>query len=496
MFERYLRFVRAVSTDTVGKIGVVLTTSSFFILIILEVARLLGFITNAYVGLVTYMVFPALFVIGLLIIPLGWRRLKKKTGISGKELLEKQLADEDVKGGFLGSKIVRTLALLTLLNIAFFGLMSARTLTFMDQPNFCGTACHTVMNPEWVTYQQSPHARVKCVECHVGEGAQAVIDSKLNGLWQIISVTFDLYEKPIPTPVHQLRPARETCEKCHWPSKHYGRRLQTMVTHDFDKESTPEFTTLILKVDATREPAKAGIHWHIADENEVRYTSVNDEREEIIWTDVMLPDGSRRRYNNIDLEYEQDADLDIRTMDCVDCHNRATHIYEDPERAVDERIRAGEISRKLPYIKREALEALTIDYPDTASAIRGMESHLTNFYQRNYPEVLSKQADDLESAIESLRGCYRRNIHPEMNITWGAYESHIGHEGDGGCFRCHNPAMEDDEGNTIDYDCTLCHSILAEESEEPFDYLAPADTTDPAYEMHQYLKTEFLRSFE
>jgi len=492
MFNRYLRFIRAVSTDGVGKVGVVLTTSSFFVLIILELARVVGIITNAYVGLVTYMVFPLLFIVGLLLIPLGWRRLKKKTGLSGKELL----AEEDLKVGFLGSKIVRTIVLLTVINAVFLGLISARTLSFMDKPNFCGTACHTVMNPEWVTYQQSPHARVKCVECHVGEGTDALLDSKLNGIWQIISVTFNLYEKPIPTPVRQLRPARETCEKCHWPSKFYGRRLKTMVTHQFDEESTPEFTTLILKVDASREPSKSGIHWHIAEENEVRYTSVNDEREEIIWTDVLLPGGSRKRFTNSDLDYEEDTGLDIRTVDCVDCHNRATHIYEDPERVIDERMVSGQIVADLPYMKKQAYKALTVDYPDTASAMTGITNQITGFYQAEYPQIMTTQADAINQSIASLQACYRRNIHPDMNISWGAYESHIGHRGDGGCFRCHNPSMEDENGNSINFDCTLCHSILAEESDEPFQYLAPADSTDPSYEMHLYLKEEFLQSIK
>jgi hypothetical protein len=117
--------------------------------------------------------------------------------------------------------------MLTILNLAIFGAASARMLHFMDSAKFCGTACHSVMNPEWVTYQQSPHAHVQCVECHVGEGMGALIDSKINGMWQVISLNFNLYERPIPTPVHNLRPARETCEKCHWPDFFIGNRVKT-----------------------------------------------------------------------------------------------------------------------------------------------------------------------------------------------------------------------------------------------------------------------------
>ena len=219
MLKKYFDFIRRVSVDRFGKLGVILTTSSFVTLVILEIARLAGIITNTYAGLVTYMVFPVLFVLGLLLIPFGWYRLKKKTGKNTSELMQEKFDTEDTRGGFLGSKLIRTIGFFSAVNVLFLSAVSMQMLGFMDTPVFCGTACHSVMNPEWVTYQQSPHARVKCVDCHVGEGVDALIDSKLNGLWQIVSVTFDLLERPIPTPVHQLRPARETCEKCHWPEK-------------------------------------------------------------------------------------------------------------------------------------------------------------------------------------------------------------------------------------------------------------------------------------
>ncbi len=170
-------------------------------------------------------------------------------------------------------------------------------LHFMDSAEFCGTACHSVMNPEWTTYQASPHARVACVECHVGEGVGALVNSKLNGAWQMVSATFDLYERPIPTPVHQLRPARETCEKCHWPSKFYGSRLQTRIAYENDEASTPRYTTLNLKIDAGAA-GDTGVHWHISPGKEVRYASVDDEREEMIWVESLQPDGNVRRFVN------------------------------------------------------------------------------------------------------------------------------------------------------------------------------------------------------
>ncbi len=490
MFATYTRFIRGVSFNWYGKLGVTLTTSSFITLIILESARILGIITSSYAGLVTYMVFPALFVIGLILIPIGWLRYRKQAGRSPKELVDARFGEDSARAGFFGSRLFKIIGLLTLLNIVFLTSISARMLHFMDSPRFCGTACHSVMNPEWTTYQQSPHARVRCVDCHVGEGADALIDSKLNGLYQIVSVTFDLLERPIPTPVHQLRPARETCEKCHWPERFYGSRLRTYASYDLDEMSTPLYTTLNLKIDAGRQGSKAGIHWHVSEQTEVRYASVGDEREEIIWIEVIYSDGAVKRYANPGAA--QPDDSEARVMDCVDCHNRATHVYEDPERAVDDRMSRGMLDRTIPYLKREALHAVSNDYGNRPAGLMGITNHITGFYQRSLPETAQSRFAAIDSAAEVLQAIYNRNIHPEMNITWGTYPSQIGHRGKTGCFRCHNSKLVDEEGNAVSYDCVLCHSILADRHEVPFRFLLPADSTDPEFERHRYLRDEFI----
>ncbi len=474
----------------------VLTISSFVCLVILELARISGIITNAYIGLVTYLLFPALFVIGLILIPVGWHRVKKKTGKSARELIETRFDSNAVKSGFMGSRLGRTIVLLTIINLVFLISISMRMLHFMDEPEFCGTACHSVMNPEWVTYQQSPHSRVACVQCHVGEGERALIDSKLNGIWQMISVTFDLFERPIPTPVHQLRPARETCEKCHWPEKFYGTRLKTIAHYQNDSASTPLYTTLNLKVDAGSANSRAGIHWHVAKENEVRYSSVDDMREKILWVEVRRSDGSYHRYSSGDKFASENQVSSVRTMDCVDCHNRATHIYENPEQAIDYRIKRGVLDKSLPFLKREALHAITVGYPDKQAAMEGISNHLYGYYQRNHPELVMSKSILIDSAITVLQDIYNRNIHPEMNIGWGTYSSNIGHVGDGGCFSCHNSRMVDENGRAISSDCALCHSILANGHEEPFKFLQPADSADIDFQMHQYLQDEFLKSFD
>ncbi len=488
MLRWYVGFIRSVSVDRIGKAGVIITTSAFISFILFELTRVSGINNNAYAGLVSYLALPVIFVIGLILIAIAWWWELRRSRLSARELIDKQFDKEKTSAGFLGSGVVKTVGLLTLANVVFLTLAGSRMLTFMDEPHFCGTACHSVMHPEWITYQESPHARVACVECHVGEGVDALIDSKLNGMWQMISVTFNLYERPIPTPVHQLRPARETCEKCHWPSKFYGSRIDQLVHYGNDSTATPAFTTLSLKIDTGTTAGKGGIHWHIAEENEVRYTSVRDQRETIIWAEARQSDGSFKRFYNQRLSGSHEEELP-RVMDCVDCHNRATHIYERPEDAVDKRLVVGLLPEELPYIKREAVTALTIGYTDSAAAMEGIENQLYGFYRREFPNLLTGNTVLIDSAIEILRDVYRRNIHHRMNVTWNAYPSFIGHDG---CFRCHNQNLIGDDGSRIDHDCTLCHSIAAYDSEIPFQFLLAPDTADPSYFMHEYLRNEFF----
>ena len=494
MFARYLNFMRGVSTNLWGRLGVAFVNFSFVCIVVMELAMLIGLVTSSKTGLIYYMLFPALFVVGLLLILIGWRQFKKSSEMSAADLLVAQFGADNCKGDFQGSRLFRTVGILTIICVVFFSVISVRMLSFMDRAEFCGNACHSVMSPEWATYQQSPHARVACIECHVGEGTGALIDSKLNGLWQVVSVSLDLLERPIPTPVHQLRPARETCEKCHWPDRFYGKRLKTIARYKHDSSSTVQYTSLSLKVDAGTSEASSGIHWHIAEENEVRYASVDDERKKIIWAEVRRPDGSYHRYASTDEAVISKDASSIRTVDCVDCHNRATHIYELPNRAIDERIQKGILDRSLPFMKREALHAISSDYVSREAAMAGIANHMNGFYKRHYPDVARSRLRTIDSVVTVLQSIYNRNIHPAMNIEWGVYSSNIGHVGDGGCFRCHNSHMVDEAGETISFDCAMCHSILSNDNDDPFRYLRQADTASVDYLKHLYLQEEFMKS--
>ena len=492
------RFWRGLSTNLLGTAGVILTTTAFFLFILAEVLRLVGVMTNAYLGLITYLALPALFVLGLVLIPLGWWLYVRRSGKKTRELLTERFDPDLVQPRHTGSRVVRVILLLSLINVVFLIAGGARMLKFMDTPEFCGTACHSVMGPEWAVYQASPHARVRCVDCHVGTSAEAMIDAKLNGLWQMISVTFDLYERPIPTPVHGLRPARETCEKCHWPETFYGDRLKRFVHFDNDEKSTPIYTTLALKVGSGKGDRREEIHWHVASKNAVRYMAADEKRAKIRWVEAKQDDGSWRRYTNRALVEElrkrpAKKMPTVRTMDCVDCHNRATHIFEDPAEAVDKRVAAGEIPRALPYARRQALDALTGSYPKDKE-LEAIERNFRGFYKYDLPEVSQKQAKDIDQAVASLKAIYKRNIHPGMNVGWNVYADHIGHRRGTGCRRCHNPDMVTEDGEAVGHGCTICHSILAYESPKPLQYLEPNPKDPTEAEMGNYLRGEFLRS--
>ena len=495
--KRFQLFFRGVSTNWTGTVGVALTTSAFLLFVFFELLQLAGILTNSYIGLISYMALPALFILGLILVPIGWWQFHRATGRSTEELLSQRFPDDMTRAKRLGSSLVATISVLTVVNVLFLGIGGARMLHFMDTPKFCGTACHQIMEPEWVAYQNSPHAHVRCVDCHVGEGADALLNAKLNGLWQVISATFDLYERPVSTPVHQLRPASETCQKCHWPDKFYGDRIKTFSGFEMDEESTPHFSTLALKIGSGTGEHEGTIHWHVAEQNEVRYQAADEKRLVMEWVEVRRGD-TFHRYTNSAFNKAAlvnplpEGHAEARSMDCVDCHNRATHIYQGPEEAVDLALAAGTIDRSLPFAKKVGLSALTKGYIDRDAAWVGIDRAVRGFYLRDMERADLATSPLTDQMVKTLREIYNRNIFPFMNVGWNPYPTHIGHRDEGGCFRCHNKDMVDEEGVAIGYDCTLCHSILAMDSKMKFQYLLPLEKDDPDRQMHRYLQEEFL----
>ncbi len=458
------RFALELTRTPVGLAGAVLATVSAILILSLTAMGLLGFRGGPYLGIVAFVVLPAFFVAGLLLVPVGaWlaRRRERIALEHGEPLPAMPIID-------LNDARVRGLALavlgLTAVNVAILGLATYKAVQVMDSPGFCGS-CHSVMDPEFTTYQRSPHARVACVECHIGPGAPWFVKSKLSGAWQLVSVTFGLYARPIPVPVHDLRPARDTCEHCHWPTKFVGNRLQVITRYADDEASTERKTVLVMRVGGG-DAGGAGIHRHVHPGVQVRYLA-DARREKIGTVELTLPGGIRRTYRAKDGPAAPSPESAWRTMDCIDCHNRPTHVYRSPEDEMDAAIHAGRVDRSLPFVRREGLRLLRADYPTHAAAREGIRRGLVDFYSALDAAGWPARQRAVEAAATALGDAYATNVWPAMRIGWGTYPTFLGHDAAPGCFRCHDEEHRAEDGRTISQDCDLCHAVLAQDEADP-----------------------------
>ncbi len=451
-----------------GLIGLLVMYISGLMLLILLSLDLLGFHTSPYMGIVTFMGLPIAFGAGIGLVFLGRVRARKRVDMEGKRPLY-PFPQWDLNQPEHRSRFVILVAGVTLL-ITLVATLTYRGVEFMESVTFCGKTCHSVMQPEHVAYLGSPHARVSCVECHIGPGANWFVKSKLSGLRQVFAVAFNTFSRPIPTPIHNLRPARETCEQCHWPEKFHGDKVFIKRHYESDEENSELTNVLILKVGggSAESGFAEGIHWHMSLENEIHYIS-DEKREEIYWIRSKNPDGTVREYVMEDFEMPADflETQEIRRMDCMDCHNRPTHTFQSPGFAVDEAIAAGHISQELPFIKREAMKAIRADYASREEAAEEIPARLASFYRKELAGSDWADSDELRRAADAISDIYLRNIFPDLEIGWGTYPNHIGHEESPGCFRCHDEEHTTASGEFISQDCDNCHSLLAWEESEP-----------------------------
>ncbi len=331
---------------------------------------------------------------------------------------------------------------------------------FMDSTSFCGRLCHEVMYPEYTTYQASPHSRVTCSECHVGSGADYMVKSKLSGIPQIIAVVSGTYERPIPTPVKNLRPARETCQQCHRPERFAGDLVRVHTTYATDEQNTEKVDTRVLRVGGGEVEVARDIHWHIA--AKVWYLALDEKRQEIGWVGVEDSNGELIEYTDPDKMVElspQRIEDEKRLMDCIDCHNRATHIFRSPEELIDMALTQGTIDSSLPFIKWVGLNALDPPNPSLEQAITKVEV-IKEFYQTSYPQIYAEKEGTIDKAIEELREIARLTTFPYMKVTWKTYDDNIAHQESPGCFRCHGELVATtgaQKGEVIDAGCDSCH---------------------------------------
>jgi len=450
------------SNNWISLIGVVVVTTATVLWVLLLPATLRGNVSNPYFGIVLYLVLPAVFIGGLLIIPVGiwlrWRR-ERVTGRTPTSLPPLNFRNPELR------RLALFVVLTSFVNVVIAGQLTYSAVNYMDSVSFCGQTCHTVMQPEFTAYQNSPHGRVECVECHIGPGASWFVRSKLSGVRQVFAVTFHTYDRPIPTPVTNLRPARETCEACHWPQVYGGDRLRIISKYGDDETNTATKTVLMMHIGGGN--GTQGIHgMHVGPGIRIRYAA-DEKRQTIPWVEYRDAQGKATVYTASDAKGPMPGNLEIREMDCVDCHNRPTHTYELPEPAMNRVMAEGGISPALPFAKKTGLALLQAAYHSRAEAEARIPAGFEEFYKQKYPAIYASKADEVKRSARGVLSIYKRNIFPEMRVSWGSYPNNLGHNDFPGCFRCHDDQHAAAGGAKITQDCGACHNLLAMEEAAP-----------------------------
>jgi nitrate/TMAO reductase-like tetraheme cytochrome c subunit len=451
--------------NPISLIGMALAAVAFANILFLFFLDSFSHISSPYVGILAYMVAPAIMFVGLVMIPIGMvverRRRLREVGHPP------HFARLD-----LNNPAQRSAMAFVLSFVVIFALMSAvgsyKAYEFTDSVEFCGQLCHSVMSPELTAYKASPHARVACVECHVGSGAGWYVKSKLSGIRQVYYTAMGTYPRPIPTPVHNLRPAADTCEQCHWPKKFWGAQLKAFSHFGTDEQNTPRVMRFLIKTgggDPSLGQGAGGIHWHMNIANKMTYFATDEQRQVIPWVRMEDSKGNITDFVAKDSPptQEQIDQASKRRMDCIDCHNRPTHIYTPPDVSVDRSMVAGSIDPSLPFIKAQGVEVLTADYKTQDEATKAIGEKIPKFYADRYSQLASSKAESVKNAVVELQRIYNTTFFPAMKVNWKTHPNNIGHMYYPGCFRCHDGNHVSKDGKVITKDCNSCHTLLDQE---------------------------------
>ena len=481
-----LRKTAGYAWNMISFLGIILAITATGLITVFLALEMIKGVHNPYLGLLTYFLFPGMLIFGLLLVPIGAYRVRNQR--------RKEAAEEipPYPRLDLNDPSKRHLVIFFVLaTIGFFLIVAVAGIhgyEFTESTTFCGKLCHVVMEPEHTAWQNSPHAKVKCVECHVGPGAAWYVKAKISGMRQLYAVAFGTYPTPIHTPIDNLRPARETCEHCHWPEKFYMGRQKVFYHYAPNEQNTPRDINMLINIGGDpKRPHSQGIHWHIG--SEVSYIASDRKRLDIPYVVVKGKDGKLTEYMDTEKPMTR-AEIDKsvkRLMDCTDCHNRPTHIYRSPGVEMDESFVSGHIDRSLPYVKKVAVELLTRPYQTTEEAKAAIAQGLQDYYAKNYPKIAQDKAPAIKQAVEYVQGIYSRNFFPKMKVAWNTYPDHIGHFYTPGCFRCHDGKHKTQDGKVISKDCNLCHTVLGQKQEnipagaKVSEFVHPVDIGDELY---------------
>ena len=443
--------------NPVSLVGVLLATLGAVLFLIFFLANAFGMHSNPYMGIVFFIILPSIFLIGLVLIPLGgW--LRRRRIASGKPDVWPRIDLNNPRH----RNITAVVFGLTVINLAIVSMAAYAGIEVMDSTAFCGTVCHEVMQPEHEAFKAGSHARVGCVSCHIGAGAGWFVKSKLSGTRQVFAVAFNTHERPIPSPVQNLRPARETCEQCHWPEKFHGDKVRVFREYGNDEKNGVTETTLQMHIGGGQDANKpvTGIHWHTSAGTEIEYITTDAKRQVIPYVRLKDREGNVREYFAEGVKQADLAKGERRRMDCVDCHNRPGHPFAaTPEKAVDAAIASGDLPITLPFIRREAVAALKDKYPNQQTGTDAIAAKLREFYRTQQPQAYMTRRPEVERAVTTVLAVYGRSVFPTMNVTFGTYPNNIGHMDFPGCFRCHDDSHKSKDGRVISQECDRCHGM-------------------------------------
>jgi len=453
--------------------GGAITTASGVTMIGYWLVELFGrFNDNPYLGIIFFLLLPAVFIAGLALIPVGLflrRRKLRKAGQIPAEFPKIDLNDRVFRHG------LDIVLVTTIVNLLVVAMASYRGSAYMESPQFCGQSCH-VMHPEYTAYKISAHSHVACVECHIGSGAQAYFSAKVNGTKQLIEVSLHPmaslapkwipdYPTPIASPVGSLRPARYICEGCHTPARFIGEKLLVKSSFADDEANTETQSVVVLHLGGRDSLSRlSGIHGvHLG---HIEYVATDPTRTAIPWVQKRNDDGSETVFATSAAGNGVPRG-ERRVMDCIDCHNRAAHTFVTAEDALNRAMAEGAVSPDLPWVHKKGLELLKANYSSEAEARAKIPAGLQAFYRSEHPEVLAAKAALVKSAGDALVALYSQNVFPYMKVTWGTHPNHIGHMSYPGCFRCHDGEHAAKTGASITQDCSACHNLLVVDEAKP-----------------------------
>lgn len=442
--------------------GISITLASLASILLLILIELTSSTEKPYLGILTFVILPAGLILGFAVILLGmvverWRRKK----LSPEQIAAYPMLD---LSGPRRRRIFLIFVFLSVLFLFITAFGSYRAYEHTESVTFCGQTCHTVMKPEFVAFNASPHARIHCVDCHVGSGAEYYVRSKFNGVRQLYKVATETYDRPIQTPVRNMRPANDTCQKCHWSEKFYGDQIKVFNHYGYDKDNSLNQTRMLIKVGGGSPGGGqvGGIHWHMNVANEITYIATDEKRQNIPWVRFKDMNGGVVEYavKDAPLSPQQIEQAAKKKMDCIDCHNRPTHIYLSPNKAVDQSFDAGKLNAALPFLKMKAVEVLSKPYNTNEEAVSTIAADVDEYYRTNYPDVYSTKKDLVDGAVKELQRIYQTYFFPEMKTDWSTHTNNIGHFNGQGCFRCHDGQHFSPEGKVIRNECNVCHTTM------------------------------------